>query len=572
MDEQVFMLSRALCADLDTPISLGVYLRMKYDEWDSYLAMSVDPVHNYSYTAEGAEKFRRDSQAVNILRKYPDLNTSYDKTAAAVNGFWDCEKLCAKTNLRLRPFLSNFGLTESDGTLMDKFILPVQRLISKILGPLPDVLEPKFGPGTTYEAKRHKGKSQQSWTVLDKISYGPSCTPLATTLVQAFIGPTAWGRSVFSYLNPLGQTSEEIDVVRGNRFTTVPKTAKTDRGICIEPGGNVALQLAVGQHIRGRLLRFGLDLNYGQDVHRELARLGSREGHIATMDLSSASDTVSYNLVKLLLPELWFDVLDALRSPVTEIGYDPSGAERDVSVRLEKFSSMGNGFTFELETLLFAAITSVVCGKRLGDGVWVYGDDIIYPSHHSVDLSSALKWCGFIPNKSKSFSTGPFRESCGGDYFLGRNVRSYFIKEPPREPSDWISIHNGLDRFADGTTNLRNTRRLALSYIPTAVRMLKGPSVLGDLVIHCDDVSRWVTKVVDGIRYVKVWKPIQARRDARRYRPSVLLAAALYGAITGDVCRGSIDLITGHRARSYQPPFLVPRDSVEGYRECWVPA
>lgn len=152
MDEQVSMLSRALCADLDTPISLGVYLRMKYNEWDSYLAMSVDPVHNYSYTAEGAEKYRRDAQAVNILRKYPDLETSYDTKAEAVASFWVCEEKCAKTNLRLRPFLLNYGLAKSDGTLFDKFVEPVRKLIAKILGPLPDVLEPKFGPGVLYGA------------------------------------------------------------------------------------------------------------------------------------------------------------------------------------------------------------------------------------------------------------------------------------------------------------------------------------------------------------------------------------------------------------------------------------
>ena len=143
--------------------------------------------------------------------------------------------------------------------------------------------------------------------------------------------------------------------------------------------------------------------------------------------------------MKLFLPEDWFEVLDALRSPMTHVRDDVVGKE--AWVRLEKFSSMGNGFTFELETLLFAAITEVTCDNadaRLGSGIWVYGDDIIYPSVHASAVASALRWCGFIPNKTKSFSTGPFRESCGGDYFLARNVRSYYIKDNPHEPSDWI--------------------------------------------------------------------------------------------------------------------------------------
>jgi len=60
----------------------------------------------------------------------------------------------------------------------------------------------------------------------------------------------------------------------------------------------------------------------------------------------------------------------------------------------------------------------------------VYGDDIIVPSESYDMVSWALECFGFQVNPEKSFSTGPFRESCGTDAFAGTNVRPIFVDRP----------------------------------------------------------------------------------------------------------------------------------------------
>jgi len=130
------------------------------------------------------------------------------------------------------------------------------------------------------------------------------------------------------------------------------------------------------------------------------------------LDLKNASDSVARRLVELLLPKRWFEVLNDLRSPTTLIG--------NQVVLLEKFSSMGNGFTFELETLVFLAIVLALNpAHKAGKNVFVYGDDIICPTRSSSDVIAALSFFGMTVNKEKSFTYGMFRESCGRDYFNG---------------------------------------------------------------------------------------------------------------------------------------------------------
>ena len=147
----------------------------------------------------------------------------------------------------------------------------------------------------------------------------------------------------------MSEAGLEPRFVNGNVMFTVPKNSEIDRCACKEPDLNMFLQKGFGNQIRYLLKKkAGVDLN-NQLINRELARVGSVDGSLMTVDLSSASDSVTSALVGRLLPPDWFWYLDLVRSPVTMI---------DGEVHLnEMFSSMGNGFTFELESLLFYAIT-----------------------------------------------------------------------------------------------------------------------------------------------------------------------------------------------------------------------
>lgn len=556
LDKQLTELSRVLYADLDTPISLGVYLRQKYGEWDQYLAMRPDPAH-YLDTALGANKYFRDAQAIELLRKYPKLPVRIDREQVAKDGFWAAEKQCGSTNERLKPYILNWGLTPEMCRIAD-FIDGVKRRVRKILGRLPADLNIRFGPGATFESKGHP--FAHTLTVADKMTMRPCVTKDAIDLLP-FVYNTAWGRALMRS----GLDSAPV-VVRGNRFTTVPKDATKDRGICIEPGALVAMQLAIGKYIRRRLRLFGIDLKNGQDTHRALARLGSLAGEIATMDLSSASDTVAKKLVELLLPEEWFTLLDGLRSPMTKID--------GKWVRLEKFSSMGNGFTFELETLLFLAIVCEACNGTAGKDVWVYGDDILYPSCRDSDVSAALRFFGFTPNARKSFSRGSFRESCGGDFFAGYPVRCYYLDKEVNEPHEWISVANGMRRAAIQVSGQyhRRARKRALGNLPVAIRKLRGPVVLGDLVIHEHDHHKWDAVERNQMRFVRVWRPVLKRVKLSNFPPEIQFATALYGSAEGQrsnaMERALAVSLGGPPPREVivSDAYLTPRNGVTGYR------
>lgn len=217
------------------------------------------------------------------------------------------------------------------------------------------------------------------------------------------------------------------NLVGGNVMLTVPKNAKTDRVICYEPHMNIRLQLAVGGYIRRRLRACAqVDLD-DQSVNRRRARSGSRTGRLATIDLTMASDTLASELVWELLPIDWACLLDDLRSKYTRLS-DGS------SIRCEKFSSMGNGFTFELESLIFWALAQSQCSGR----VTVMGDDLVVPSRDFEKVAYALEVSGFVLNRTKSYGTGHFRESCGGHYFRGADVTPFYIHGLPKTTLDVV--------------------------------------------------------------------------------------------------------------------------------------
>jgi hypothetical protein len=240
-----------------------------------------------------------------------------------------------------------------------------------------------------------------------------------------------------------------------------------------------------------------------------------------------------------VLPPAWFELLDSLRSKYTEID--------GKWVKLEKFSSMGNGFTFELETAVFATLARTIVRLNGGDPdkVKCYGDDLIAPAEYSKDILSALAYFGFTPNTRKTFVEGPFRESCGGDFWLGKPVRAHFIEELPDEPQKWISLANGIRRMAFGDPitrgrwpTLRRAWMRALDAIPSSIRRLRGPDHLGDLVIH-DTPNHWEviwhigdplkdSKPFYGYRpMLRVYEPVPIVLQWNNWMPDVQLAAAL---------------------------------------------
>jgi hypothetical protein len=211
--------------------------------------------------------------------------------------------------------------------------------------------------------------------------------------------------------------SVPVDVTPA-RLNFVPKNAKTCRSVCVEAGLNVMFQLGLGKIMAKRLAAFGVDIR-DQSLNQRRALEGSLTGALATLDLSSASDTISREIVYELLPLEWACLLNYGRSSTVEL---PSGE----LLTQEKFSSMGNGYTFPLETLIFWGLAAACCDRD--SDATVYGDDIVIPSDKFELLREVLHYAGFMTNVTKSFHTGPFRESCGKDYFRGIDVRPFYAK------------------------------------------------------------------------------------------------------------------------------------------------
>lgn len=189
---------------------------------------------------------------------------------------------------------------------------------------------------------------------------------------------------------------------------------------------NMYLQRGAGLFIRNRLRTVGIDLN-DQTRNNRLAQLGSLDGSLATIDLSSASDSISDRLVWDLLPPELYSYLDSLRSKRITCKGNPQE-----SWKHELFSTMGNGFTFELESLLFWALAKscTLYSNSPCENIGIYGDDIIIPTNVFPLLHDILSAVGFTLNTEKSFYTGYFRESCGKHYYRGTDVTPFYIKQP----------------------------------------------------------------------------------------------------------------------------------------------
>lgn len=250
---------------------------------------------------------------------------------------------------------------------------------------------------------------------------------------------------------------KRCSVVDGNRLNFVPKNDRTSRVIATEPTLNMFFQRGMSNIIEGRLRSFGVDLAVQPDLNRELARQGSRDDSFVTIDLSSASDSFSLAFVKAVVPRTQRALLERVACRSSTL---PDGRK----VQLEMLSTMGNGYTFSFQTAIFTCM--VLASFRfagfpiqhcVGDSRvknWgVFGDDIIVPKHVARFVLRLLDISGFAINREKTFLEGPFRESCGGDYLLGVNVRPvYAVKWTDRASRYtlvnrllwWVSQHHNL--------------------------------------------------------------------------------------------------------------------------------
>jgi len=371
----------------------------------------------------------------NLLSKFStvDKANAAERKAAAIEKWLVAEFRNAKTNQRLLIDETSFGTVSSQSIL-----LFAKNVIRQVLGDEPPtgVVSGLFTNGASTRVKR--GPTAIATKYVGKANITEEALPIFLRDVLPL------------YPQWAGHLNEEFSptIVPGSVMFTVPKNSEIDRVACKEPELNMFMQRGIGDYIRSCLRSRGIDLN-DQSRNRKLAQEGSLTGHLATLDLTSASDLISTQLVAELLSPAWFVLLDSVRVKRTLIGEEYH--------ELNMFSSMGNGFTFELESLIFYALSCAInFNWKIRGRVSVYGDDIITPTRIARVYPCVFAWFGFIVNMKKSFWNGGFRESCGGHYFDGVDVTPFYIKES-------VSNHSTLIQYLN-QWRLWCTRSLHIAY------------------------------------------------------------------------------------------------------------
>lgn len=428
-------------------------------------------------------------QAAVFLKKFPFSaeESVHDRKANAILKWREAERKCAETNKRLRDMPLQ---------ALPSWLFRARGLIANVLGYLEPsllmkiILMGKHGPGST--SSNTGGRVTPYYKYAD---FPYTVTSRAARYAYAAISSDPHWFEVLEasgrrskipnpdaprFLRELALFQDCVEVVEPDMVTFVPKDYRTDRPIAVGNSLNLFLQLGVCQYMTRQLKEFGVDLT-DQSRNQDLAQQGSRyaflEGlenpsQFSTIDLASASDTISLEIVRLLLPSDWFTFLDDIRHQVGEV-------EGEI-VSYEKFSAMGCGFTFPLESLIFWAVAKA-SAEQAGhqckrSDIGVFGDDIIVRLHSVPAVVEALNWAGFLVNTEKSFTTGSFKESCGLDCYMGNDVRPFYLKREVCSHVDCYFICNSLShRVLRGwhDRGLYAAYAAALSLVPLQDRLYR---------------------------------------------------------------------------------------------------
>lgn len=464
-----------LCLLTNSTVSKKALELFKNKQFRELIDLTVDPK---DYKDSPWQHFALDYQIVSFWKKYPDWDIGVDKEQTAFDKWSAGEESNRKINETFRSRWEGSSLFPFH---VEEILHLARRKVRDVLGNF-DRSEfnkaCRFGPGADLGTR---GSNTSSY---HKHRTSGHSTPAAASVLEEYFNNDV--RRCYAH---------ECKLVHSSRLSFVPKNAKTYRAIEVGPRWNVFLQLGLGEMIGQKLRTVGLDIKTQTERNRELVSRAHIDG-LATIDLSNASGTLSTNLVIDLLTGLedddsegsfseWLDLILKLRVTHTEY--------KGKIHRLEMISGMGNGYTFPLETLIFFVLAWGTC-QFLGlktDKMAVFGDDIIVPNQAASTLIEVLGAVGFTTNVEKTFIEGDFYESCGHDFFQGKNVRPIFVKSKIDSVDKAFVLCNQvvawgqrLSAFADGCPrSIYFARYKLVNGIPKSHRLF-GPAGEFGGVIH----------------------------------------------------------------------------------------
>lgn len=312
-------------------------------------------------------------------------------------------------------------------------------------------LTPHHGPGSTADRILGNKKFEPSYSWprrLEKVGLGQD---------RAYSSEECYYQS--SDCGPLIEESDELPV----RVITVPKTLKTPRIIAMEPCAMQMAQQGVKDFIVEKLETHHWTkghINFkDQSKNRSLALDNSKSRQLATLDLEEASDRVPTWLVSDLF-EANRDLQELVLSCRTRVASLPDGC-----IKLVKYASMGSALCFPVEALHFFVLLLVSGLKhralpitaeniyKLTRQYYVYGDDIICPVDEVNTITDVFQKFGSIVSRTKSFSKGFFRESCGMDAYNGFDVTPIYVRK---------TIPNRMDEAPEIISSVSTANQLSL--------------------------------------------------------------------------------------------------------------
>jgi len=387
---------------------------------------------------------------------------------------------------------------------LSRLILPDITQVKDVLAFLTDGFEftnhyGKFGPG--HVAERYvgvKGKSV-NFALTPRLEYA---------YLKSFMGMRMERETL---------PSDRIDPDYRKNFCSrrrfARKDLRTSRTIHIEPNAAMFFQQMAASDLHrffDERLSIFIDLA-DQSRNQAYSQFGSWSGAVDTIDLSSASDLVSIDLVRKIFPRRILYYLLASRSSVVTDGR--------TRTNIHKFAPMGSALCFPVQCLIFLSVSLVgyyqyrfgvserIDPEKLNDLIYslkgldddyditrdlmrplVYGDDIVTDSKVSTYVTQMLEQLGFLVNHKKSFYSGcAFRESCGGYHWNGFDITPLLYRGDAEWSATQISRYeaqvehiNALLEYGYYRTRHYHLKRVASTYpfplmfsnadIPCAIR------------------------------------------------------------------------------------------------------
>jgi len=339
----------------------------------------------------------------------------------------------------------------------------------------PTDIKPKHGPGAV-------ATKQQLW---DKYLWTNISAAITESYPQDAYFYASQGH-VCDHLSAFGLVGEASLPAR---VILVPKDARGPRLISCEPVDNQWIQQGLSQAVvklveAHPLTKWNVFFT-DQGPNQRGALLGSSTGKYVTLDLKEASDRVSLDLVRLLFPPHVVAPMEACRSTETTL---PDGRR----IKLKKFAPMGSSLCFPIMALtIWAILTAAAPDEDTRESILVYGDDVIGPTAFAEDAMKQLETFGLKINRSKSCTSGFYRESCGTNAFKGINVTPVRLRtvwndsRTPEVYESWIAYANSYSGRGSDDIQFRRSYYNVSNLIAEALHAIYGAIPTMDMNLTC---------------------------------------------------------------------------------------